>query len=404
MKSQLPSPDPDRDASRPAAGGRFSPADEGFMKRALSLARRAAGKTYPNPAVGAVIVRDGAIIGEGFHHRAGGDHAEREALADCRARGRSPAGSTMYVTLEPCNHQGRTPPCVDAVLEAGIRRVVVAAMDPNRSVRGGGCARLAAAGVTVETGLLEAQARSLNEAFHVYHGTGRPWITLKWAISLDGCTSAQTGAAFWISGEASRRDAHRLRAHHACVAVGIGTVLADDPQLNVRDIRWNGPAPLRLVVDSRLRIPETARILGDDPERLLVATCVPAGSAKALRLKARGVRVLHIPAESKPARVDVTEMIRHLSEMGVQSLLVEGGRRLAGSFFAGRLVDRVVAYVAPKFLGSGESALGSLLGGGVERPADAPTLRNVSIRRLGADLRIEGRPEWPLQTTGMERR
>jgi len=372
----------------------FSETDRRFMALAIRLARRGRGSTYPNPAVGAVIVRDGTILGQGFHRRAGQRHAEREALRDCSERGHSPAGATLYVTLEPCAHHGRTPPCTEAILEAGLRRVVVARRDPNTTVPGKGCERLSTAGIEVATGLLEAEAREINEEYIHFHETGRPWITLKWAMTLDGCTSAQSGMAYWITGEAARRDAHRLRAAHACVAVGIGTILTDDPQLTVRGVRRRIPGPLRLVVDSGLILPEGAKVIGKDPENLIVATCEPPESPKSLRLRDGGIRLIHVPPETEVIQVSLTRLVRHLGEMGVQSILVEGGRRLAGAFYSERLADRVVAYLAPRLLGSGNQALGPLLGGHILRPSDGPELTGLRLRRVGNDVRLEGYPKW----------
>ncbi len=384
--------------------------DRRLMRLALALARRGAGKTRPNPAVGAVICApDGQILGRGFHRRAGMPHAEVEALRDCERRGHSAAGASIYVTLEPCNHHGRTPPCTEAILRAGIRRVIVAARDPNRRVRGGGMERLAEGGkIEARWGLFEEEAVEINAGYHYFHSAGRPFVTLKWAMSLDGCTSAASGHARWISGEESRRDAHLLRARHDAVAVGIGTALADDPLLTVRLPRWNGPPPWRIVVDSRLRISETAAIFRENPERVIIAARAPAPVKKARRIEALGARVLEIAPgketmHSKTDRsrsgggVALGPLLDALAAMEIQSVFVEGGRRLAGSFFAARLVNRVVIYAAPLLMGSGEGALGGLLVGdgvAVSRAADAVRLGKVCIAQGGQDIRIEGILDW----------
>lgn len=364
--------------------------DEAFMRLALRQARRALGKTYPNPAVGAVLVRGGRILGQGYHKRAGAPHAEIEALADCRRKGHSPAGSVLYVTLEPCNHQGRTPPCTEALIAARVRRVVIATRDSNTNVIGGGVERLRKAGIEVSVGVGEQETRNLNEAYHHFYEQRRPFITLKWAMTLDGCTSAASGDACWITGEAARRDGHRLRARHACVAVGIGTVLRDNPRLDVRMVPCPGPQPLRLIADTRLRIPETAAVIETDPTRVLIATGVRPSHPKVRRLSARGVRFLHL-GKSKNGLLSLSELMETLREAEVQSVLVEGGRILAGSFVGAGLVDRVVAYIAPSLLGAGKNPLGALTGCGPEKASSARRLELTGIRAVGCDLRVECR-------------
>lgn len=364
--------------------------DEAFMRLALREARRARGKTYPNPAVGAVIVRGGRILGKGYHKQAGAPHAEIEALADCRRKGHSPAGAVLYVTLEPCNHHGRTPPCTEALIAARIRRVVIAMRDSNTDVTGGGVERLRKAGIEVSAGVLEQEVRILNETYHHFYEHGRPFITLKWAMTLDGCTSAASGDACWITGEAARRDGHRLRARHACVAVGIGTVLQDNPRLDVRMVPCPGPQPLRLIADTHLRIPETAAVLETDPPRVLIATGARPSHPKVRRLSARGVQFIHLRPDAK-GRLPLSKLMHALRGAGVQSVLVEGGRTLAGSFVGAGLVDRVVAYIAPSLLGAKKNPLNALTGCGVENASEARRLALVGVRRLGDDLCVECR-------------
>ncbi len=374
-----------------SAGSALAPEDARLMRRALALARRARGLTYPNPQVGAVIARGGKILGEGYHHRAGEPHAEVNAIADCHRRGHSPRGATLYVTLEPCNHHGRTPPCTEAILAAGAARVVIGASDPNRAVKGGGAVRLAAAGLEVQTGALAREAEDLNEAFHFFHATGLPWVTLKWAMTLDGCVSTRTGHSQWITGPAARRDAHLLRARHGAVLIGVGTALADCPRLSVRLPRYHGPQPVRVVLDSRLRTPPDSPLFGETASEVWVATCAPAKSPRARRLMECGARLLHFSPAAGGGSVPIRLLLAELARRGIQSVLVEGGRRVAGAFFAERLVQRVVAYIAPALFGASGGHLGPLLGGAVDDAGQAIRLEPPEIRRLGPDVRLSAR-------------
>lgn len=341
-----------------------------LMRRALELARRAEGQTRPNPIVGAVISRDGRIIAEGWHERAGKPHAERQALAACVE---NPRGATLYVTLEPCCHQGRTPPCTVAVLDAGIARVVVAAMDPNPLARGG-ATTLRDSGVEVVTGVLGEQARLLNPAFHTFHALRRPLVTLKWAISADGCTSAAGGDSKWITGTEARTHAHLLRAQHDATLAGIETVLRDNARLSVRDAPTPpGPPLRRVVLDSTLRLPPEHPFVteqlglpivlaaGDGPEGDEPGEETPLAE-RAEALRDAGVEVRFLPRAGDGVGIEPGAVLELLAGLGVQSVLVEGGRRVAASFLAAGLADRVAAFVAPTVIGAGTETLSALLG------------------------------------------
>jgi diaminohydroxyphosphoribosylaminopyrimidine deaminase/5-amino-6-(5-phosphoribosylamino)uracil reductase len=354
-----------------------------WMDRALRLAEQGMGRTSPNPMVGAVLVREGRVVGEGAHLRAGGPHAEAAAL---EAAGAAARGATCYVTLEPCAHVGRTPPCADALVRAGVARVVAACRDPHRLVAGRGLARLQAAGVAVTVGVRETEARALNRAFLCAVTEGRPHVTLKVAMTLDGKIAAADGASRWITGEAARLEAHRLRFAADAVLVGIGTVLADDPRLTVRHPRLRPKEPFRVVADSRLRIPAEARVLrSGDPGRAVVACVAPAPAGPGGDLRTRGVRVLELPGDG--GRVDLRALLEALRALDVIAVLAEGGGELGGALAEASLVDRVAFFVAPRLLG-GREAPGPV--GGRGRPLkEALGLVDVTTRRLDDDLLIE---------------
>lgn len=334
--------------------------------------------------VGAVVVRDGQVAGAGWHHGAGAPHAEVEALA---AAGPAARGATVYVNLEPCCHMGRTPPCVDALLRAGVARVVAGMIDPDPNVRGRGLELLGAAGVQAEAGVLEEKARRLNAPYVVHRTLGRPFVTHKAAASLDGRIAAADGTSRWITGPEARRDVHLLRARSDAVCVGVGTVLADDPALTARDVRARRQ-PLRVVVDSAARTPAGARVLGPEAPTLIVATgAAPPGRVRALR--DAGAEVLEVPSED--GRVALPAMLGELARRGVMDLLLEGGGTLAGAFIAAGLIDRFVWYVAPKLLG-GAGTAGPLEGWAARAIGDAAALVIESVRRVGEDLRVEARP------------
>lgn len=354
--------------------------DERWMRRALALAARARGRQRPNPMVGAVVVsRSGRVLGTGWHRKAGEAHAEVLALR--ALGGKAPAGATLYVTLEPCAHHGKTPPCADAVIASGVRRVVVAMRDPYPLVDGRGLERLRRAGLDVTVGVCEAEARALNAPWLSVVTRGRPLVTLKLALTLDGRIAARGGDARWVTGEAARREAHRMRDRHDAILVGVGTVLADDPALTVRGLR-GGRDPVRVVLDGRLRTPPGARVLAPGPGTLLFcAEDAPGERPEAVRLP-RG----------PDGRLPLAPVLAHLGRAGLLSVLVEGGGEVARSFLEARLVDRVTCFVAPKLVGGdGVPALGPL---GITRMADALALADVAVRRLGDDVMVTGRPSW----------
>jgi diaminohydroxyphosphoribosylaminopyrimidine deaminase/5-amino-6-(5-phosphoribosylamino)uracil reductase len=348
-----------------------APDDGAFMRRALALAERGWGRTAPNPMVGAVVVRDGVVVGEGWHAEYGGPHAEVEAL---RAAGELARGATVYVTLEPCNHHGKTPPCTEALLAAGVSRVVVACADPHPVARGG-ADRLRDAGVEVTVGVEEAAARELNASFLHALASDRPFVRLKLALSLDGAIADHTRRPGWLTGEAARHEVHRLRADADAIAVGIGTVLADDPELTVR----HGPAPrvtpMRVVFDGSARLPADSRLARsarDVPVLLVSRTPDPERAAALEKLG-----VTRIQAATP------RDALLALRERGVRSLLVEGGAKLAAALVEGALVDRLVIFRAPLVLGAGSlNAFGTAA---AVRAAEAPRWRLVESRRFGDD-------------------
>ncbi len=367
------------------ASGQFSAADRGFMALALKLAQKGAGFTSPNPMVGAVVVRDGRIVGRGYHRRYGGPHAEVEAL---RQAGEMARGATLYVTLEPCNHHGKTPPCTQAVLAAGIARVVIANADPNPRVTGGGADFLRQQGLQVDMGLLAAAGQRLNEAFFQAMTTGRPWVIAKAAASLDGKIATHSNDSHWITGEAARAWVHRLRHRVDAILVGVGTVVADDPQLTTRLPRGRGKDPIRIVLDSRLRLPLSAQVLHlQSPAPTWIACTAAAPPEKISALREMGTECLVLPG--RQGRVDLEALLALLGQRRVQSLLVEGGAEVHGAFFAGGLINRFHLFLAPKLIG-GRQAPGILGGPGIARLADAPPVRDLTIRRFGPDILISG--------------
>ena len=360
-----------------------------YMSRALSLAGRAHGSVSPNPAVGAVIVKDGAVVGEGWTRPPGQDHAEIVAL---RHAGAKAAHSTLYTTLEPCTHHGRTPPCVQAILDAGVAEVHAALVDPNPLVCGKGLDQLQGSGVRTTVGECEEEARVLVESYLKFITTGLPFVTAKFAMSLDGKIATRTGDSRWISGEESRLYSHGLRATVDAVMVGIDTVLADDPRLTARDASGAplGRQPLRIVVDSRGRTPGGSSVLSQ-PGRTLVAVGHADSSSHRALIDA-GAEIEAVPAPD--GSVDLGALLHRLGDMEVTSLLMEGGGTLLGSFFDRGLVDKVVAFVSPTVIG-GRDAPSPVGGQGVERMADALRLGRVELLRFGVDVAIVGysRPE-----------
>ena len=392
----------------------LSAQDSVWMAYALKLAERGLYTTSPNPRVGCVLVRDDELVGEGWHERAGGPHAEVHTL---RMAGERARGATAYVTLEPCSHHGRTPPCADALIAAGVKRVVAAVQDPNPKVAGEGIAKLRAAGVTVECGLMEAAAREINIGFFTRMSHNVPWVRSKIAASLDGRTALANGVSQWITGEAARQDVQHWRARSCAVLTGIGTVLADDPQLNVRGVknaaaltRWGealgrgkgGMAaddaleistesqvaairqPLRVVLDSHLRMSETARMLNGGG---VVVYTASRGAGKRAPLEKAGAQVVELPDAN--GRVDLNAMLRDLATRGINEVLVEGGANLNGALLQAGAVDELVLYLAPQLLGDRAQGLAAL--GELTSLAQRVELEWNDVRNVGRDMRIVAR-------------
>jgi len=356
-----------------------------FMQRALELAREGWYTARPNPRVGCVIVADEAIIGEGWHIQTGGDHAERAALADVQQRGGSAQGATAYVTLEPCSHTGRTPPCVDALIDAGVARVVIGAKDPNPRVNGQGAERLLAAGIDVVTDILAERCAALNAGFNQRMTTGRPRVRVKLAMSLDGRTAAANGQSQWITGEEARRDVHRLRAEAGAVLVGRGTVQADDPSLTVR-LPGEWPQPMRVVLDSDLEITPSARMLSLPGETRIFTLSADTGRARAL--VQAGALIERI--EARDGRLDLGAVLDALGEAEINDVLVEAGPTLAGAFALAGLVDEYMIYMAPKLIG--DAGRGLLQLSGVTALDHAQDLAIDSIEPIGDDWLVRARP------------
>jgi diaminohydroxyphosphoribosylaminopyrimidine deaminase/5-amino-6-(5-phosphoribosylamino)uracil reductase len=358
--------------------------DRTYMERALSLAVRGRGRTSPNPMVGAVLTRDGTIIGEGYHAVAGGDHAEVIAL---KAAGGSTSGAVCYVTLEPCVHHGKTPPCTEALVQAGITRVVVAACDPNPVVAGKGVHRLRQAGITVDVGLLQAEAVRLNEAYFKYMQTGKPFVLLKAALSLDGKLATRTGNSRWITGELARRRVHEMRNTVDAVIVGIGTVLKDDPMLTTRLEGTEDRDPLRVVVDTRGRLPATARLLRSGRHQPLIAAGPRITQARLRQLQGRGAEVIVLP--SGAGGISLPHLISELGRRAITSVMIEGGGRLATAALQAGIVDKLVLMFAPILIG-GRKAPTLLQGEGIEKLTEALSIKQLTVERIGDDVLLGG--------------
>lgn len=358
----------------------FTAVDHIHMAAALRLARRGLYTTTPNPRVGCILVKDDAVVGEGWHEKAGGPHAEIHAL---QAAGSKARDATAYVSLEPCSHHGRTPPCVDALITAGVSRVVAAMTDPNPQVAGKGLALLRAAGITTEVGLMEAEARELNIGFVSRMTRGTPWLRLKVAASLDGKTALNNGVSQWITGPDARRDAHAWRARSCAILTGIGTVRDDDPRLNVRDVETSRQ-PLRVVVDSRLETPLTAHIL--EGGNVLVAAAVD-DATRIAALRTRGADVVVLPNAS--GKVDLAQLLAELGRRGINEVLAEAGFKLNGSLLREGCVDELVIYQAPILLG--DKARGMFDLAELTDLADKRELVVTDRRAIGTDFRIVAR-------------
>lgn len=355
--------------------------DVNYMQLALQLARKGCGWVTPNPMVGAVIVKDGEIIGQGWHEKYGQPHAERNALDSCKL---SPESATMYVTLEPCCHYGRQPPCTDAILEAGIQRVVVGSEDPNPLVRGKGIQILRAHGIEVTEGVLQEDCKQLNEVFFHYVKTGCPFVVMKYAMTLDGKIAAYTGASKWITGETARNHVQEQRHRYSAIMVGAGTVLSDDPMLSCRIA--GGKNPIRIICDTHLRTPVTAQVVTTARQiPTIFATCCPDAKRQSAYVSA-GCRILHL--REKDGHVDLRHLMTQLGQEQIDSILLEGGGTLNWSALESGIVQKIQAYIAPKLFG-GQASKTPIEGMGVESPAKAFHLKNSTWTRLGDDFLIE---------------
>ena len=359
--------------------------DNVFMERALELAAMALGRTNPNPMVGAVIVKNGHIVGEGYHHQAGTPHAEVHALNEA---GGQAVGSTLYVTLEPCSHFGRTAPCADAVIKSGIKRTVIATLDPNPQVAGRGMERLREAGIEVEVGVLKQAASRLNEVFFKYIQTGLPFVALKTAMTLDGKIAAYSGDSKWITGNDARNYVHKLRNIYDAILVGIGTVLKDDPMLNTRLEAENIRNPVRIIIDGHLGLPLESNICKTaNQQRSMVFCSDRADSAKMLQLESLGIEIYGLNCD--PDLIPLEEVVAIVGKMGICSLLIEGGGQINAYLLAHRLIDKVYWFVAPKIIG-GLMAPSPIGGEGIEHMKDALTLTSVDLMRFTDDILITG--------------
>ena len=356
-----------------------------FMKEALNLARKADGRTSPNPMVGAVVVKNGRVLGRGYHRKAGGPHAEITALKEAKKKA---AGSDLYVNLEPCDHFGKTPPCTDAIISSGVKNVIVGMRDPNPLNNGRGIRRLKKHGVKVTENILKKESEELNRAFIKFVTTGIPYVSVKVAQSLDGKISAGSGDSRWISNEKSRRYVHILRNRVDAVLVGINTALKDDPELTSRLTGRVKKQPKKIVVDSQLRISLRSKIL-KDPHSVIIATTRKASPSKKNRLKKIGVDI--ITTNTAGARVDLKNLMHSLARRGITHVLVEGGGEIVSSFLRKDLVDEIFFFVAPKIIG-GRDALTSVEGRGVKFANQAMRLQDVSVGRFGADILIHAKP------------
>lgn len=352
-----------------------------YMRRALELARKGMGYTSPNPMVGCVVVKEGKIITEGYHEKYGAFHAERNALTRCEE---DLTGAELYVTLEPCCHHGKTPPCTDIILERGIGKVYVGSMDPNPKVAGKGVQILRDHGIEVETGLLEKECLALNEIFFHYITTGRPFVAMKYAMTLDGKIAAHTGDSKWVTGEEARQHVHMLRKQYRAILVGIGTVLADDPMLNCR-IEENVD-PVRIVCDSKLRLPLTSQLVKTAKEIPTIAAYATADREKEESLRQAGVELIYA---ERDGQVDFEALMKELGQRGIDSVLIEGGGAIHGTVLTSGLAKKVYCYVAPKLIG-GRDARSPVEGDGFAQMKEALPVTELEIRQLGEDLCISG--------------
>jgi diaminohydroxyphosphoribosylaminopyrimidine deaminase/5-amino-6-(5-phosphoribosylamino)uracil reductase len=362
------------------------------MSRALRLARQGLGRTDPNPMVGAVLVRGERVVGQGYHHAAGLPHAEVEAIRDAGERARH---ADLFVTLEPCNHHGRTPPCTRAIMEAGIRRVWYGMEDPNPGVSGGGAETLRAAGIEVVGKVIEDRCRRLNEVYLTHITRRRPFVFLKLAMSLDGRIATRTGHSRWITSEISRRHVHRLRDRVSAVMVGIGTLLADNPSLTTRLPRKRGRDPIRIIADSALRTPPDSAVFNPSSQAgVIIASRKDPPATRKARLEKKGARIIQTRGTK---RVDLQDLFSGLYEIGITSVLIEGGAGLAWASLQAEVVDRCLFFYSPMIIG-GETAPSGVGGLGISRLETAPRLMDPETRRRGPDILVSGRVAYPEDT------
>lgn len=361
--------------------------DAEYMRKALELAKKGAGRVAPNPMVGAVIVKDGRVIGSGWHEIYGSLHAERNALRSCTE---SPEGASIYVSLEPCCHHGKQPPCTEAIIESGIARVIIGSADPNPQVSGRGVALLRERGIEVVEGVLRAECDELNEVFFHYIRTKTPFVVMKYAMTMDGKIATHTGASKWITGEAARRRVHEDRHRYTAIMAGIGTVLADDPLLNCRI--ENGRDPIRIICDTHLRLPLTSKIAKTAPEIRTIIASSCEDDVKRAALMSCGCEVLLLP--TRDGHLDLSALMTKLGELGIDSILLEGGAALNWSALQSRIVQRAQCYIAPKLFGGAE-AKSPVAGQGVDHPGEAFRLFGTSVTRLGEDYLFESEVRYP---------
>jgi len=366
----------------------MSSTDEKYMQMALKLAQRGIGQVEPNPAVGAVIVKGGQVIGKGWHRQFGGPHAEINAIEDCRALGANPAGAEMYVTLEPCCHKGKTPPCTDAIIAAGLAKLIVATIDPSEHAGGKGISQLRNARIEVELGLCEAEARLLNAPFLKFAATGKTWVILKWAQSIDGKLSfAEPAEQKWLSSKQSRNDSHNLRRRAGAILVGINTVIADDPLLTPRPAK--GKTPLRIILDNQLRTPLDCRLIktAEKAPVMIISLqgAVDADTRKAEAIRQRGAEILGYPDTGGRSNLDF--LLEQLAQRGCQQLLVEGGAKVIGSFIKENLADEIVVYIAAKLLGGGRAVN---ISESMAETTEGLELHNIEARQISTDVRLSG--------------
>ena len=368
--------------------------EEKYMRRAIELAKKGSGHVNPNPLVGAVIVRDGGIIGEGYHECYGQLHAERNAIANAKKRGNSLEGSTIYVTLEPCCHYGKTPPCTEAIIEEKIARVVVGSDDPNPLVSGKGFQMLREKGIEVIPHFLKEECDAMNHVFFHYIRTGTPYVAMKYAMTMDGKIACYTGDSKWVTGEESRAHVQTLRNHYKGIMAGIGTVLADDPMLNCRI--EGGRDPIRIIADSHLRIPMDSQLVRTAGQQPLIVACLPdADEEKAAQLQEKGVEVLRIPGvttaditEEQKEVISLPVLMKELGARKIDGILLEGGGQLNESALQAGIVDRIYCYIAPKIFG-GAQAKTPVEGQGLTRAADAWQFKRIGMQEFGQDILLE---------------